>query len=211
MPLATEEYETLPFPVGQSPFKIKGNAYRGHIDYADANVPGGMRAAVAALSDPVQREFLCQPFMASSLYDVFPLVALAYSCARLAGTTISDYMRIRTRHQAERDLNGVYRLILRLVSPETVAARLPQITSQYFNFGSGEIRKRGPQWVEAVRGGMPVGLINWYGLVAQNYVTRALELNGARNPRARMLPPTPDGKAHGIDLVSMTFEFRWDP
>ncbi|HMA91431.1 MAG TPA: hypothetical protein VKP30_02050 [Polyangiaceae bacterium] len=206
-----EEYEKLPFAVGQSPFKIKGNAYRGQIEYTNANVKGGMRAALDSLNDSAQREFFAQPFMASSFYDVYPLVVMAHVSARLNGVTFAELVRLRTVKQAEKDLTGVYHMLLRLVSPEIVATRLPQLTAQYFNFGTGKIAKREPGWVEAVRFGVPRGLVDWYGVVGQCYVTRALELNGARNPRALLSPPRKEGKAHGMDLFTMSFEYRWDP
>jgi hypothetical protein len=211
MPPTLEAYEKLPYPAGSSPFKIKGNAYREQIEFTNINVAGGMRAAVAALNDLRQREFFSQPFMASSFYDVYPLVVMAHTCARLNGITFTDLVKARVRHQASKDLSGVHRMILRLVSPETIATRLPQLTAQYFNFGTGRISKQETGRVEAVRGGVPEGLVDWYGIVGTSYVVCAMEINGTKNPKARLLPPQKEGKAHGLDLYTMTFEFRWEP
>ena len=43
---SSPDYEALPFPVGTSPFRIKGTSYRGHLDYAEAQIPGGQAAIV---------------------------------------------------------------------------------------------------------------------------------------------------------------------
>jgi hypothetical protein len=51
MPSAPEDYEALPFPPGSSPFRIKGVAYRGHVDYAASFIPGGERAVIEGFRD----------------------------------------------------------------------------------------------------------------------------------------------------------------
>jgi hypothetical protein len=40
------------------------------------------------------------------------------------------------RHQATLDIQGVYRMLLKLTSPKLVAVRLPKMMSKYFDFGT---------------------------------------------------------------------------
>ncbi|MEZ4370496.1 MAG: hypothetical protein R3B07_06705 [Polyangiaceae bacterium] len=62
---------SLPFPAGESPFRQKGSAWLGDLDYLAEVVPGGLPALQASL-DPALRSFVASPFRASDWYDVFP-------------------------------------------------------------------------------------------------------------------------------------------
>src|SRR4051812_12259661 len=124
-------FERLPAPAGKSPFRMKGQAFVGHMKYVAAHLPGGTKTFLGGIADPEMRAFFEQPFLASSWYDVFPLVAAGSVCAKIAGVTLREFLRTRTRWQAERDINGVYRFMLNLVSPEAVAMRMPRLIAQY--------------------------------------------------------------------------------
>lgn len=202
--------DRLPFPPGKSPFKVKGSAYRGHIEYTNANIPGGMRAAIAALVDPEQRAFFEQPFMASSFYDIYPLMVMGNVCARLAGMAVTDFLRIRSRHQVELDFSGVYRLFLQVSSPESVAVKLLGLWAQYLNFGTVEAKTPASGIVEVIRREVPVQVASWLSPISQAYTLRALELNGAKNAFCRALPFRKEGSVQGVDLVTMEAEYRWE-
>lgn len=203
-------YESLPFPPGTSPFRIKGQAYRGHVTYTNAHVPGGMDAAVAALRDPALRSFFDQPFLAASFYDVYPLIAMGWVCARLVGTTFHDFLRMRTRAQVDFDIGGVYRFLLRLASPGMIATKLPTLSAQYFDFGRVDVTTPSPNVVEGIRREIPAGIAPWIGAIGETYVVRALELNGAKNPRAKLYPWRAEGTLHGIEVGSLKCEWTWD-
>src|SRR5690606_38162592 len=64
------ELAALPFAPGEAPFRVKGTAHRGHLEYVAQHVPGGVAAMCEAFEDPRQRAFFAQPFLAASLYDV---------------------------------------------------------------------------------------------------------------------------------------------
>src|SRR5271165_5876625 len=118
MPHPPEDIEQLPFVAGTSPFRIKGVAYQGHVDYAARFIPGGERAVIEGFRDPGLRAFFEQQFLAASWYDVLPIVPVWHVCARLLDQNPTDFLKVRTRHQALRDINGIYRFILKLASAE---------------------------------------------------------------------------------------------
>jgi hypothetical protein len=209
MPDDLEWYEHLPFPPGESPFQIKGVAYKGHISYVDQYVPGGMAGSIEMLHDPRLRAFYAQPFLAASMYDVFPLVAMGYVCARITGKTFPDFLRIRSRYQAEQDIGGVYRWMLRMASPMAVALKLPALTSQYFNFVQTTVRETGPNAAEVMSSGLPRALAAWYAPIAETYVLVALEFNGARRPRGKLYPFRGEGSAHGVEVGNVRFDVSW--
>src|SRR4051812_30251101 len=96
--------ERLPFPIGASPFRMKGSGYLLHMQYVDEHLPGGRAAMNAAIRSPELRAFFDQTFFASHLFDIYPLVTVGYTCARVVGTSFERFIRLRTRHQAEGDL-----------------------------------------------------------------------------------------------------------
>lgn len=208
--ISVDGLEKMPAPAGANPFRIKGVSYLGHIDYVDIHIPGGMPATLAVLTDPGLRTFFQQPFLAASRYDVYPLVVMGRICARMLGLTFSEFIRMRAKYQAERDISGVYRMMLRLASPMAVAKKLPQLTAQYFDFGRGEVEELSATSVKTMRSEIPLDLFPWYTPIAETYVMIALEMNGAKKPRARVYPPKPTGVVNGVELGTQRADFEWE-
>jgi len=206
-----DDYEALPFPAGTSPFRIKGTAYRGHLDYAEAQVPGGQAAIVAQIRDPALRAFLSQPFLASSWYDILPMLPLGAAVARLVGMPLDDFLRFRTRLQAESDMRGVYKVLLHFVTVESLALRIPRIANTYYDFGSADARVLAPGHVESRRTGVPEFLLPWHNPVSETYMERVIGLGGARSPSVRVTRVERDGSAHGVRTAAVTFAMRWTP
>lgn len=105
MPVASH-HEDLPFAAGSSPFRLKGIVYRAHCEYAAAFIPGGERAVNAMLTRSDLRAFFEQRFLASSWYDALPIVPIWHACAQVLQMNASEFLRIRTRHQARQDIHG---------------------------------------------------------------------------------------------------------
>src|SRR6185312_17279254 len=107
-----------PPPFGESAFHVKGVIYLGTRAFFDAQVPGGYAGLVSAIHDPALRAFFTQPFLASSWYDVLPVAPLIEIEARVMGLSLEDYLGRRTLFQADRDMGGVYKYLLRAAYPE---------------------------------------------------------------------------------------------
>ena len=114
-PEPLDESKPLPCRPGESPFKIKGGAYRGHLDYVAEQVPGGVEEMLRGFRDPALAEFFQQKFLASTFYDILPLVVAGYVCARQARKSFSEFVRVRSRYPAERDVSGIYRMLIKLI------------------------------------------------------------------------------------------------
>jgi hypothetical protein len=202
--------DELPFPAGESPFCVKGIFHRGNIEYIERVVPGGLSAVLAAVRAPALRVFMEQQFIASSWYDIFPLVAISYPCAELCHETLEHYLRLRAQYQAEQQGAGVYRSLLALTSPAVVAVKLPLLAAQLYNFGTTEAREIGPREVEILRGEMPAALLPWYVPGTESYVVTALRMRGAKNPRARTSSFRYQGRQHGLVVGSVRHIVSWD-
>jgi hypothetical protein len=203
------ELLSLPLAPGDAPFRVKGVAYRGHLEYVAANVPGGIPGMLEDLGDPNLRVFFEQPFLAASFYDVFPLAIAGIVCARRSGTSFLEFVRVRTEAQAKSDLGGVYRMLLKFTSAEAVAARIPKVVGQYFDFGETELVQRTATHVHMRRTGLPVPLAPWYVTVSRAYLHVVLSAAGAKSSRCTILSVESDGARAGIPLVKLVLDIGW--
>jgi hypothetical protein len=204
--------DAAPFAPGEAPFHIKGVAYTRSLAYIDGRVLGGRAAVLGALvaGDAALRRFFEQPFLASAWYDVFPLVALFGAAARRVSVPSVTFLREVSRHQASEDIHGIYRFMLKLVSPERIIERLPRVAAQYFDFVTAEVRKLGARSYESIGHGVPAPLLDLYMAVTENFLLVALETAGAKNPRNIWSPSEPEGEAHGLLLMQTRRELTWE-
>lgn len=189
-------------------FHTKGLVYLGAREYWDERLPGRLPSLLEAV-DEEQRAVLEQPFLAASWYDVLPIDGLSRTAARLAGVTQAQLVRANAAMLAERDVHGVYRFLLKLASPELVAARLPRAALQYFDFGAAHGEMTGPRTFEAVRSGVPTELSTWMSACVEGFAPVALALAGARDIEVISGAPEADGHAHGHKTVTIPFAIRW--
>jgi hypothetical protein len=172
-------------------------------------VDGGMERLVREIRDPQLAAFLQQKFLPSSWYDVLPCAPLIRAEARVMGLSVAGYLRDRAAYQAEQDISGVYRLLLKLVSPSLVAARLPRLIAQIFDFGTTEVKVLAPSQREMRMNGLPAVLYEWVSTAFVVYAETALKAAGARQCRATLRAPQPDGEAHGIELMAVVLDAEW--
>jgi hypothetical protein len=208
-PEPLDESRPLPFRPGESPFRVKGVAYRGHLDYVAEFLPGGVEEMLKGFRDPALAEFFQQKFLPSTFYDLIPLVVAGYVCARQSRKSFSEFVRIRSRYQAEKDVGGIYKVLIKLVSPMHVVERLSALQSQYLSFPAGGVEVLGDKHVLFVRPQLPLMLAGWTGTVLETYAQVLLTRAGAKNVLSRPLPLEPDGKVHGFNAVKWQCDVQW--
>lgn len=204
-----DKQSSVLFAPGESPFKVKGSICRGCADYVSEHVRGGMPAVLAAVPNDAVRRCLDAPFLASVWYDAFVLNALLLSAAKVEGLGFDAFLNQAFEAQAARDQRGVYKMLLRAISPEMLVKRLPSIGSQLFSFTRSEVTQLGPgHWHNAISG-IPESLRNVYCQSSGAFVSRALRTTGAHDLQHRWLEPRPAGNAHGIAIWTVVRELRW--
>jgi hypothetical protein len=203
----------LPFAPGESPFHVKGLAYRGHLAYAEKFVPGGNAAILTALDADAKLEaFFGQSFLASSRYDVMPLALAGLGASRVTGLTFHEFVRLRSNWQAREDVNGVYRMMLNLASPEMVASRFPALMQQYLDFGHAETEVVAKGHVRTTTRGIPLPLVAWASAVSQGYLEEVFRIIGARGTDITFAGASPAKEpAHGVMALDLTTDVRWRP
>ena len=198
-----------PFAPGESPFRIKGTAYRGHMEFVAEHVPGGVDAMLAALPDDGSRAFFETRFLASTYYDIFPLVAAAGPCGRLTDLSAAEFVTKRSRDQAPKDLGGVYRFVLAMVPTGSVARRLPRLLTQVCDFASPTVLVDQPGHVEAAVEGVPVAIAPWLCAVLSAYGETALLVSGAKTAAFVAQPTGVYGEAHGVPTTSLQVQIHF--
>lgn len=190
-------------------FHFKGNGCEGLVDFVNEQVPGGLSAVIAKLPDDASRAFLQQPFISSGWYDIMPLVPITAVCATLKRQTHGLFLRDWANYQATRDGNGIYRILLKLVTPDMLVNALPRTVRRYFDFVTTEAKREGPRKYTLSITGIPANFAEIYSLVTEVFVTRALAAAGAENPRVTTSAPMPAGEAHGSPIVRFERQIVW--
>jgi hypothetical protein len=198
-----------PFPIGESPFRAKGVLYRGTQEFFAENVRGGLDTLQQQLGEGPLASFIAQKFLPASTYDALPIPALIRAEADACGLSLPLYMQRRTRWQAENDMNGVYRLLLKVTSAETIAVRLPRVLSQMFNFPQPVTEIVGNEALTQMTG-VPEVLASYFEMAVGSYAPALLELSGAKRAKAELSKTVPSGMQHGLRIVELHFRASWE-
>ena len=205
----TPTTDELPVPVGTSPFHVRGLVYRSFLTWLDSVEPGFCQRAVEELTDPDLRRWFELSFSKDGWYDVFPLIPLTHVAARLRGIEFAEFCRLRSRLQALEDIQGAYKLFLKVASPAMVALKLPRLAGRYFNFGKDDATRVEPACVRIHRSGLPRYLADWFVASSGSFIVTALECAGAREPSANVVSITSRGDGDGVEMVDVVFDIRW--
>lgn len=211
--LATDgtELTRLPFGPGESPYRLKGTAYTSRVEWVEKHIPGGMNAmreGVDRCFGPAVAAYFEQPFLSASWYDVFPLAQSAVVCGELTGASYLDFLSVVSKAAADGQVGRIYKWFLKMVSPKTIAVRIPKMVDTFFDFGRVEIAEDDREHILAIFEGIPEPFAPWYATVCSAYFERVLEINGTPRPQLTWSVER-TGSADGVHLLRMLVEVRW--
>ena len=192
-----------------STFHAKGLMYRGALDFYEHFLPGGLDALRGELDAELREFFLDESFLASSWYDILPIIPISQAAARVKGIAHRELVRANAAWIADRDMRGVHRFILRVASAKLVVGRLPRLSMQYFDFGDTDGRMVDERRFETTRVGIPVVLADWMVWVIEGFTPVVLQAAGARVVLVEQLGREPDGRMAGMDTVRIELAIRW--
>src|SRR5262249_24363073 len=178
-------------------------------NYYEANVPGGIEAVLASLPEGRLQTFFSQTFLASSWYDVLPIVQISGAAAKVSKVPHRELIVANARTVARRDIPTIYKLLLRLSSPEAVVLRMPKASMRYFDFGESSASMKQPRVCEAYQKGIPRELAGWFFHAAEGFTEVALGLAGAKDIKVRVDSPVIDGERKGALTVTLRLEMTW--
>jgi hypothetical protein len=197
-----------PFPLGTSPFHIRGAVYLDDLRWLEEVTPGGVAAALERAE--ALRPFFQQSFRAHRFYDIQPLTYLTAASAALRGVSFLHCVRETARLHAGHASTGVGGYLLRAFSYDALALWLPKAAAWFDDFGAveGESIRRGA--LRGARRGVPLFLVRNLAVASAEFLEEILRRAGAVRPRVHGLEPTPDGERLGYPLYRVPFEVTWE-
>src|SRR5205085_383943 len=121
------------------------------------------------------RAFFAQTFLAHTFYDALPLITIECEAARMLGITDVALWQELAALQADIDIQGVYRLLLRFASADKIVESMPKLGKRYFNFVDTSVAVHRPGYAELLVRGVPHPLTPAYKALAHAYLMRTLE------------------------------------
>ena len=164
---------------------------------------------IESIQDPVIREYVKQPFLAASRYDILPYLHTVAAAASVLGVPTARFAAEHCAWQAERDVRGVYRLLLNLTSPETVAQRLGLAWKRYFDFARVDVLSVTPGCAVLSVREMPAILVPWYRVAVRAAGDAIIRLAGAKDIKVEFGYPEPDGEKAGFPLRRFELRRTW--
>jgi len=196
--------------IGESPFRVRGSVYAGHLEALAKHVPGGLDAIAPEIGNEAAVAFLRDTiFLVASSYDIEPLMHIMRLLARLNRIPLDHFVRDGSRQAAERDVVGKYRAQLRSGSAEEMAARLPRIFVRYFDPCRAESLSVQANTSEMRFSGLPASALGFYIWPNEGFVAGALEAAGAKDVKFAWGNPLSDGDIEGVPVQTITCRITW--
>lgn len=209
-PLFSDRRSVRPRPPvapGTSPFQIKGAGFLGHMAWVDESYPGGRAAFLAALS-PDMRAYFESVFLAMSWYDLVALASAGAVCADVMGMPFRDFIAMRARHQANHDVTGMYKMLLRLANPRMIAPRIPKMMSNYLDFGEVRVRSEQQDGMIVEVLGVPVMLADWLVGCYQGFLEVLVRESGGRDAKL-VSKINAQGSRQGFPMGTLEVTVSW--
>ncbi len=200
-PLASSANDT---PYGDSPFGVRGIAYVLALKHAKPAWIEPLRAKAGL------RDFFSQIFLATAMYDARPLIVLFSAIARAEARDVKDVIVDRAGATAELDVKGMYRHLLKTTSAPEMAARLPKAFNRYFEPCVADVSEVTDTRMTATLMRLPEAFFGLHVYTTVGFVTRCLELAGAKRVQLRFAPPQPSPLAQSPATVDVGLTATWE-
>jgi hypothetical protein len=200
----------LPFKPGTSPFRINGVFYLGLRRYIEERTPRGLDGLVAAIDDADIAAFARQAFLATSFYDLLPIVPITETLARLQKKAFAEFVRRRSRAQALADCEGVYRAFIgRHGTERELLDGMVKTSGRIYDFGSLEYTHVRPGLADITRTEVPDPALNWYQISTAEYLMAVLEHANLPVVRVHCYKKELSHAVHGCKVWRLGFRAEW--
>jgi len=204
--------QTRPLPriaPGTSPFRIRGVTLEGFVEFFRERAKMEVRDILERLPDPEVRAYVMQRYVSSGWYDFLPYFQVANVIASACGMSASQLGAEHGSWQVRRDAKGINKLLMKVVSIETMVARTVPLFNRYYELGTLELLSSERGSMETAISGLPELLVPWFKSTVRASFTTLLEIAGARNIDVTYSPPEPFGITAGIPTVRFRTKRVW--
>jgi hypothetical protein len=160
--------------------------------------------------DASTRVFFSQIFLASSWFDLFPVLHVFKAISTVTGVSFNEQAKRTATWHGEQDLNGTYKTMLKQSSPQAVCKRFAGIYSKLYNFGRVDVIGEEERSVESCVYGFPKPAVGWWMRATESYTQPLLLAAGAKNVKTTWMPLEPDGEQARVPLVRTRSFVTWD-
>jgi hypothetical protein len=179
------------------------------MDYIDHRLPGGRVAFLDALGPHAAAAYYDQIFVASGDYDISPLVLLYRVVAKMKGVPTGKFIEARSRWSAASVIQGLWKPVLKTVSPEAMADRVHFAFNRFFEPSRATPILVAPGRLEVEFTTIPAHMNGFYTTSTVGFVEAALELAGAKDARLEFARPQPSGELAGVPIERHRFVGTW--
>ena len=185
-------------------------SYRGFASMVSRVLAGGVEELADAVDDASLRDFLSEPFLASSLYDVLPLRPLFATLARMLGASFDDLVATSSTAQARYDAKASFRELFGGITLADWHEKSPRLVALYYNFGHGEATRVDARHAIVRHHGVPAYLAPWFAPMQCAYSEETVRLIGGKNVRTEVLPWEPFLETDGLPTVVTGAHVYWE-
>jgi hypothetical protein len=205
--LRFEPLDPRSFRLGEGPFRARGVAYVGVLEYVDTKLAGGRAGLAPRLG--AFAPYFDQLFVATGDYDLSPLVRLFVVLAGLARRDPVAFVEERSRRSGPRMTQGLWKPVLKTSSPEAMAERLPFAFNRYFGPTHARGVDVGPGRFVCEISGVPAPMNGVHVASTMGFVASSLEVAGASDARVDFTGPASDGELAGVPTERWRFVATW--
>lgn len=204
-----EPFALAQFPVGQSPFRVRGLAYVSVLDYLKKSTPGGLQQFESMLEGDAFVPYYQQLFVPLGDYDAVPLLRLFVTAAAFEGISVAKFIEERARGSARMDSEGIWKPLLSAKSVGQMVERLPIAFNRYYEPCRARTLELDDKGFVGEISDVPASMNGLYVYSTQGFVSTCLERAGASDVVLDWRRPIKSGSIEGVDLERLTFSAAW--
>ncbi len=158
---------------------IKGTAVKSTLSYIRERLGNRESEFLATLPEEF-RPLMTQSILVSGYYEALGVGEIMERCANFLGVPTGKFYLECGQASADFGLNTVYRIFLKLGSPEYIIKKAPLVWRSYYSQGNFEVLQSSPvtATVRIVDGDLPHPAI--CGRI-EGWMARTMELSGGKN------------------------------
>jgi hypothetical protein len=180
---------------------VKGLAYKGLLHLVTTKIDGGVGVLAASMRDSSLRDYITQTFLASTFYDMLPLVAASAAAANLTNVQLDIFAQNQGRAQAKYDAEHAFRAFIQGRSIDDFPSRCKLIASRYYDFGEWEANSFSPGTITFVVKGIPAWASPWFSPLLGGYVSSMVQYVARKNASCTVYPTRRDATTDGFQTV----------
>jgi hypothetical protein len=183
------------------PYEVKGSHVAQARVVVDERLGAGAFVRLARVAGGDAR---WESLTISDWYDVFVLQRVLEVVAAETGSSVQVLATEVGRHNALSDLQGIYRMFLRIAQPVRMLYFTPQLWRNYVRFGDASAAQNELGSFLAIVANVPETLIAWVEGSSLGFIPTGIELAGGTIARAWISEVVPAGAASSVKL-SVTY------